>query len=173
MTAVFFCSANEDIAPEYNDAARQIVRAAAARGWKISSGGTTKGTMGVICEEALGCGAFTKGVVPRFMQDVVYPGLTETVWTDSMAERKAAMVADADLAVALPGGIGTLDELFEVYVLAKLGKYSGRVAVLNIGGFYDLLIAMLDHLVDTGMLLPKDRALLVEARSASDIIDLL
>lgn len=173
MTVLFFCSANEDIAPKYNAAARQVVRAAALRSHRIVSGGTTKGTMRIVCEEALAAGAYTKGVLPRFMKGLEYPGMSETVWTETMSGRKEAMREGADLAVALPGGIGTMDELFETLVLAKLGRYTGRIAVLNIDGFYDPLLSLLDHFVATGMLLPKDRELLIEVHTPEEFESLL
>ena len=173
MTALFFCSANEAIAPKYNDAARQAVRAAAVKGYRISSGGTIKGTMRVVSEEGLACGAYTKGVVPRFMENVVYPGLSETVWTDTMAERKEKMLSDADVIIALPGGIGTMDELFEALVLVKLERLKATVIALNVDGFYDPLAALMDHFVTTGMLLPKDRATLKLPRTIEELQNLL
>lgn len=173
MTALFFCSANESIAPKYNEAARQAVRAASARGYRISSGGTVKGTMRVVSEEALACGAYTIGILPRFMEPLVYPGLTETVWTDTMSERKETMIKGADVVVALPGGVGTMDELFETMVLIKLGKFAGRVAALNVDGFYDPLAALLDHFVATGMLLPEDRSILAMPRTVEELTALL
>ena len=159
MRALFFCSAVEDIAPEYNQAARQVVRAACARGYEIVSGGTTKGTMDVVCSEAAKCGAVVRGVLPRFMEPLVNPCLTETVWTDTMAARKEAMREGVDIVIALPGGIGTLDELFETITLAKLGKYDGRIIVVNWDGYYDFLHSLLDYLVQEEMLDAQSRSL--------------
>lgn len=161
MRVLFFCSSCQGIAPEYNEAARRIVRAAASRGYEIVSGGTVKGTMGVICDEGAACGARLRGVLPRFMEPLAHPDLTETVWTDTMSERKEAMREGVDVAIALPGGIGTMDELFETLVLSKLGRFHGRIAALNIGGFYGPLDALLEHFVKTGMLDPSDRARLL------------
>ena len=173
MTALFYCAASEDIAPEFNVAARQVVRAAALRGYTIVSGGTTKGTMRVVCEEALACGAPTKGVLPCFMRDIAYPGLTETVFAPTMSERKELMREGADIVIALPGGIGTMDELFETLVLAKLGRFGGRIAALNTGGFYDPLDELLAHFVAGGFLLQKDRELLHLPRTVGELIALL
>ena len=173
MTALFFCSANENIAPKYNQAARQAVRAAAVKGYRISSGGTVKGTMRVVCDEAVACGAYNIGVIPRFMENVVYPNLSETVWTDTMAERKEKMISGASVAIALPGGIGTMDELFETLVLAKLGRFGGSVIALNVDGFYDPLAALMDHFVATGMLTPLDRATLKMPRTIEELQELL
>jgi len=173
MRALFFCSAVEDIAPEYNEAARQIVRAACARGYEIVSGGTTKGTMDVVCREAARCGGVVRGVLPRFMEPLVNPCLTDVVWTDTMSSRKEAMREGVDIAIALPGGIGTLDELFETLVLSKLDLFPGRIAALNIGGFYDPLNSLLEHLVATNMLTAADKARLLLPSTVEELEALL
>lgn len=150
--AVFFCSASFDIDPKFNQAARDYVRAACLHGYTISSGGTTKGTMKVVVDTARECGAPTVGVIPRFMTEVVHPVLDELIWTDTMAERKERMRRDTDLVVALPGGIGTLDEFIETLTLAKLGLYDGKLVAVNAYGFYEKLKELLDHYVETGMM---------------------
>ena len=158
--AVFFCSASDRIHPKYNQAAREIVRAACLSGYTIVSGGSYRGTMGAVCDEALSCGAPCVGVIPRFMKGWEYEGLTQLLWTDTMAERKALMRAGAHVALALPGGIGTTDELIETLVLRKLGRYDGRIAAFNLDGFFEPLITLFDHFVRDGMLEPADRALI-------------
>lgn len=173
MRVLFYCSACADIAPEYNEAARRLVRAAVSRGYEIVSGGTVKGTMGVICDEASSLGASVRGVLPRFMEPLAHPGLTDIVWTETMAARKEAMREGADVVIALPGGIGTMDELFETLVLAKLGRFGGRIAALNIGGFYDPLDALLDHFVKTGMLEQHDRDRLHLPETVEELEELL
>ncbi len=135
--AVFFCSASSDIKEEYNQAAREIVRAACLSGYDIVSGGTVKGTMNVVCDEASRHGVEVVGAIPRFMKGLEHPALTKCIWTDRMSERKDAMREGTCLAVALPGGIGTLDELSETFCLAKMGIYKGRVIVFNVDGFYN------------------------------------
>lgn len=173
MRALFFCSAVKNIAPQYNEAARRIIRTACRKGYEIVSGGTVKGTMGVICDEAAACGASVRGVLPRFMEPLAHPALTDTVWTDTMSERKEAMREGVDIAVALPGGIGTMDELFETLVLSKLGRFDGRIAILNIEGFYDPLLALLDHFVATNMLEQGDKDRLLVARTVEELEALL
>ncbi len=158
--AVFYCSASYTIDPKYNQAARDIVRAACLHGYGIVSGGTVKGTMAVVCDEAMKHGVEVIGILPRFMDELVYPGMTKTVWTDTMSERKELMREGCSLAVALPGGIGTLDELIETLVLVKLGRLDCRIAAVNVDGFYDPLKALLEHCVATNMLEPADRALI-------------
>ena len=150
--AVVFCSASFDIDERYNDLARDVVRILFGCGYGMVSGGTVKGTMNVIAEEARRLGMEHKGVLPLFMKGLEYRGLTELVWTPTMSERKEMMRAGTCLAVALPGGIGTLDEVIETLTLAKLNRYPGKIVAFNFEGFYEPLKALLDHYVGTGML---------------------
>ncbi|MBR5385801.1 MAG: TIGR00730 family Rossman fold protein [Bacteroidales bacterium] len=170
MKAVIFCSACKDIDPKYNEAAREIVRGLSSLGIEIVSGGTVKGTMGVIADECRRLGVPHTGIIPRFMAPVSYPDLDSVIWTDTMSERKGLMREGADVAIALPGGIGTLDELIETLVLAKLDLFHGRVMALDIDGFYSPLIALLDHYVATGMLEEASRSLITFPPTVSDLI---
>ena len=169
--AVVFCSARYDIDPKYNEAAREVVRALHAYGWTIVSGGSFRGTMGVIADEMARLGGNHIGVLPRFMKGLEYPDLTELIWTDTMAERKERMRAGTSAVIALPGGIGTLDELIESHVLVKLGQYDGKLLVLNVDGFFDPFKALLDHYEATGMLDARDRALIVFADTAEALTE--
>jgi hypothetical protein len=159
---VIFCSASKVCPKVYNDNAAKVISGLCEKGYGIVSGGTCLGTMGVVSDTVVKYGGYHKGVLPRFMKDVAFPGLSEVVWTDTMSERKEEMRKDTVAAIALPGGIGTLDELIETHVLVKLQKYHGRVIVLNIEGFFNPFLQLLDHYVATGMLTPEDRRL-VEA----------
>ena len=150
--AVIYCSSSSDIDPAYNQAARQIVRAACLAGYDIVSGGSWRGTMGHVCDEALAHGVRVIGVLPRFMKGFEHPRLTECLWTDRMSERKDVMREGTSLAIALPGGIGTLDEAAETYCLAKLGRYPGKVAFFNMDGFYEPFKQQLDLYVERGMM---------------------
>ena len=158
--AVIYCSSSSDIDPTYNEAARQIVRAACLSGYDIVSGGSWRGTMGHVCDEALEHGVRVIGVLPRFMKGFEHPRLTECIWTERMSERKDAMREGTSLAIALPGGIGTLDEIAETYCLAKLGRYPGRVIAFNMNGFYDPFKRQLDLYVERGMMDEASRALM-------------
>ena len=171
--AVVFCSASGDIDPKYNEAAREVVRALHSYGWTLVSGGSWRGTMGVIADEMKRLGGKHIGVLPRFMAGLEYDGLTEIHWSDTMADRKERMRQGTDAAIALPGGIGTLDELIETHVLAKLGQYGGKVYALNVDGFFDPFKALLDHYVAAGMLEPRDRALLVFADTPAELAEYL
>ncbi len=157
---VIYCSSSYDIDQKYNQAAREVTRAACSLGYTIVSGGAIKGTMGAVADEVARCGGRHIGVLPRFMEQYKFPGLDQVVWTDTMAERKEKMREGTCAAIALPGGIGTLDEVIGTLTLAKLDKYDGKILALNIDGFYDPLKALLDHYVDTGMLDQRSRNLI-------------
>ena len=153
---VIFCSSNSDINPNYQRAARELVLAACGKGYTIVSGGSWRGTMGVVSKAVSECGGRHRGVLPRFMRGFEYEGLTEVVWTDTMASRKERMREGTSAAIALPGGIGTMDELFETQVLSKLGRYGGRIFALNLDGFFEPLRALLDHFVAEGVTARED-----------------
>ena len=171
--AVVFCSASGDIDPKYNEAAREVVRALHSYGWTLVSGGSFRGTMGVIADEMKRLGGKHIGVLPRFMAGLEYDGLTKLHWSDTMADRKERMRQGTEAAIALPGGIGTLDEIIETHVLAKLGRYGGKVFALNVDGFFNPFKALLDHYVATGMLEPRDRELLVFADTVEELAEYL
>ena len=156
--AVFFCSASSGIDPKYNQAAQNVVRAACLAGYTIVSGGSWRGTMGAVCDAARECGAPNEGVLPEFMPGLEYAHLTKLDWTPDMASRKALMRKDADFAIALPGGIGTMDEMFETATLKKVGKFHGRVIIYNAFGYYEPLKALIAHFVKEGTLPPEDAA---------------
>lgn len=171
--AVVYCSASFKIDPKYNQAAREYVRTACLLGYGIVSGGTIKSTMKIICDEALKYNVPVEGVIPRFMQQYVHPGLTKVTYTDTMAERKELMREGTSVAIALPGGIGTMDELMETATLAKLGRYSGKVVVCNVDGFYNPLKALLDHMVEHKMLEPGDRDLILFPETVEEFAEIL
>ena len=125
--------------------------------------------MGVLSEEIQACGGHHLGILPRYMQGLEYTGVSEVLWTDTMSQRKEKMREGTCAAIALPGGIGTMDELMETLTLAKLGRYPGQVFALNIDGFYDKLIDWLDYLVDTRMLDSDTRELIRFPRTVEEL----
>lgn len=168
-----FCSASFDIDPEYNEVARGFVRAASSHGYGIVTGGTVKGTMGVISEEMHKNGGYHLGVIPRFMEQYVYPDLSEVKWTDTMAERKTLLREDTCAVVALPGGIGTLDELIETFALIHLKQYHGKIMVLDHKGFYQPLKALLEHYRNCGMLSSETFDKMHFAQTTEELLGLL
>ena len=140
--------------PEHSEAARAVARAAAARGLGIVYGGGGGGMMGVLAEAAIEAGVHIVGVAPRFLSDreVLAAGLSELVMVDSMGERKDVMFERAAAFLTLPGGLGTYDELFEVMsgnYLDLIGKPCG---VLNVNGYFEPLVALLDEGVRGGFI---------------------
>lgn len=168
-----FCSASFEIDPKYNKVAREFVRAASLRGYGIVTGGTVKGTMGEVSDELHSIGGYHLGVIPRFMEQYVYPDLSEVRWTETMAERKTFLREGTCAVVALPGGVGTLDELIETVALVHLKQYFGKMAVLNHEGFYEPLKSLLDHYVATGMMPQATRDKIVFADSPQELLEML
>ena len=168
-----YCSASFNIDPEYNKVAREFVRAASLCGYGIVSGGTVKGTMGEIADEIASCGGYHLGVIPRFMEQYLHPRLSEVIWTDTMAERKTYLRKDTCAVVALPGGIGTLDEVIECFALLHLKQYDGRIFLLNHKGFYEPLRKLLRHYVDTGMLKEETMDMVNFADTPTQLLEML
>ena len=168
-----FCSASFEIDPKYNKVAREFVRAASLRGYGIVSGGTIKGTMGEISDELRDCGGYHLGVIPRFMEQYVYPDLTEVIWTDTMAQRKTLLREGTCAVVALPGGIGTLDEVIETFALVHLKQYFGKIFILDHEGFYEPLRLLLRHYVDTKMMTEETMSKIIFAQTPDEILDAL
>ena len=168
-----FCSASFEIDPRYNKVARDFVRAASLRGYGIVSGGTIKGTMGEISDELHACGGYHLGVIPRFMEQYVYPDLTEVIWTDTMAQRKTLLREGTCAVVALPGGIGTLDEVIETFALVHLKQYFGKIFILDHEGFYEPLRLLLRHYVDTKMMTEETMSKIIFAQTPDEILDAL
>jgi uncharacterized protein (TIGR00730 family) len=168
-----FCSASFEIDPKFNKVAREFVRAASLHGYGIVTGGTVKGTMGEVSDELHSCGGYHLGVIPRFMEQYVYPDLSEVIWTDTMSERKTLLRKDTCAVVALPGGVGTLDEVIEVLALVHLKQYFGKIFLLNHDGFYEPLRQLLQHYVDTKMMSEATMAKVVFASDPQEIIDKL
>jgi uncharacterized protein (TIGR00730 family) len=167
-----YCGASTGSDPVYAEAAVDLARALAARGLRVIYGGAHVGLMGLIADTALEAGAEVVGVIPKVLVEweVAHTGLTELHVVEDMHERKAKMAELADGFVALPGGIGTLEELIEVYTWSYLGIHDKPFAVLNTAGYYDGLTAFLDHAVAQGFLRPEVRARLLVAPDAEALL---
>lgn len=135
----------------------------AERGVEVVYGGGRIGTMGAVADGALKAGGSVIGVIPRHMieWEIAHDGLTELHVVDTMHERKALMADLSDAFVALPGGAGTLDELFEIWTWAQLDLHAKPIGLLNLDGYYDHLLAMIDHMVTEGFLKPAYREMVL------------
>ncbi len=172
MVAVF-CASSEGVRPEYRQAAELLGRELGARGMGLVYGGASVGLMGALADAAVEAGAPVVGVLPSVLKDreIAHHRLTELHFVGSMHERKALMAARADAFLALPGGYGTLDEFLEILTWAQLGIHAKPCILINMRGFYDGLLAFLDHAVAEGFLQPRNRALLQVVASVEDGLD--
>jgi uncharacterized protein (TIGR00730 family) len=169
--AVFCASANGNH-PAYKAAAEELGRALAIRDVGLIYGGAKVGLMLAVAEAALVANGKVIGVIPEVLVDldVAHHGLTELHVTNTMHTRKALIGERADAFIALPGGFGTFEELFEVLAWHTLKIHAKPVILLNINGFYDQLISFLDHCVAEGMLKPKNREVLLVAETVEEAI---
>jgi uncharacterized protein (TIGR00730 family) len=135
-------------------------------------GGASVGLMGVVADAALAAGGRAYGVIPRHLVDreLSHPGLTELHVTTSMHERKALMADLAEGFVALPGGFGTLEELAEITTWAQLGLHTKPIGVLDVRGFYTLLLRLADHMVEERFVRPDHRDLLISAAEPAQLL---
>jgi uncharacterized protein (TIGR00730 family) len=170
-----YAGSNPGTHPAYAEAARALATELAGRGIGLVYGGGKVGLMGVIADTALAAGGEAIGVMPQALIDreIGHAGLTELKVVGSMHERKALMAELADAFVALPGGIGTLEELIEVYTWSQLGIHDKACGVLNVRGYYDGLATFLDHAVSEGFLRPQHRAVLSVAEDPATLLDAL
>ena len=168
-----FCGSSLGRRAEYREAAEELGGLLARRGISLVYGGGNVGLMGVIADACLAAGGRVVGVMPRSMVDreIAHLGLTELHVVESMHERKALMADLSDAFIALPGGIGTFEEFFEVLTWSKLGFQRKACGLLNIGGYYDHLLAMADHAVAEGFLGIADRKLLLAGGSVEPLLD--
>jgi len=168
-----YCGSAAGHDPVYAGAARELGLAIAQRGMSLVYGGGHVGLMGIVADAVLAAGAKVTGVIPTALMDseVGHTQLTELRVVKDMHERKALMAELADGFVALPGGIGTLEELFEVMTWLQLGYHRKPVGLLNTQGFYDDLLRMLNKQRDTGFLKPAHHALLITEANTAALLD--
>jgi uncharacterized protein (TIGR00730 family) len=168
-----YCGANRGRNPAYAAAAQAMGRALARRGIELVTGGGRVGLMGVVADAALEAGGRVTGVIPQALmaKELAHQGLSELVVTDSMHERKARMAELSDGFVALPGGLGTYEELFEIWTWAQLGWHHKPCGLLNALGFYDRLVAFVDGACEAGFLKAEHRAMLVVESDPDPLLD--
>lgn len=168
-----FCAAAEGVRPEYEAAAEELGRTLAERGLGLVYGGGKAGLMGFVANGALAAGGHVVGVIPHVLVDleIAHDGLSELHVTSTMHTRKAMMAEKADAFFILPGGYGTLEEMFEVLAWQTLKIHSKPVVLLNIAGFYDTLLEFLDVCDREGML-RGNRGILLVAKTTDEALEL-
>jgi uncharacterized protein (TIGR00730 family) len=167
-----YCGSSFGSDPVYLEATHDLARTFATRGIRVVYGGASVGLMGALADATLEAGGEVVGVIPQQLMDreIAHRGLTELHVVQTMHQRKALMAELSDGFVALPGGIGTLEELIEVFTWEQLGIHAKPLGVINTSGYYDGLAAFLDHAVEQGFHQPEQRAKLVLAADASDLL---
>lgn len=168
-----YAGSNKGRLQEYQQAARDLGKELVARGWRLVYGGGQVGLMGIIADTVLAGGGEVIGVMPRalFPQEVVHKGVTTLYEVGSMHERKALMADLADGFVALPGGSGTYDELFEILTWAQIGIHQKPIGLLNVAGYFDPLLALLQHTMREGFVSPHHVALLLHKEKPAELLD--
>ncbi len=168
-----YCGSRPGLRPGYALAACTMGRAIAERGWQLIYGGGKVGLMGLLADAALASGGQVVGVIPESLmqREVGHPGLTELHVVPTMHRRKQMMAEDTDAFIALPGGIGTLEELFEVWTWAQLGYHDQPIGLLDVDGYYRSLLHFLDHSVEQGFLDAPCRAGLLVDTDAERLLD--
>ena len=175
MDICVFCSANDRIAPEYFEQARQLGRWIGTQGHTLVYGGVGMGLMQCVAEAVHGAGGLVVGVVPT----IVEKGGRESAFNDvrllcdNLSDRKQLMISRSQAIIALPGGVGTLDEIFTVLAGASIGYHHKRVILYNVGGFWDSLLALLSDLEQRGMIRPGFSSTLCVAATLDEVARLV
>jgi uncharacterized protein (TIGR00730 family) len=176
MTSIcVYCGSSPGKDPAFLHAAREVGTLIAKRGLTLVYGGGNVGLMGVLADTVLAAGGRVVGVIPDHLVrwEVGHNGLTERHVVASMHERKAKMISLADGFLALPGGVGTLEEIVEAFVWMQLGLHAKPCALLNINGYYDPLVKFLEQMVESRFLRPEQLTQLVVAREPTEALDRL
>jgi uncharacterized protein (TIGR00730 family) len=170
-----FCGSSPGARPAYAEAAAELARLLAAKGIGVVYGGGQVGLMGVLADSAMAEGGEVIGVIPQALVDreIGHPGVSDLRVVGSMHERKALMAELADAFIALPGGLGTLEELFEVYTWAQLGLHRKPCGLLDVEGYYSGISEFLAHAVRERFVSEEHRAMLIVEREAPTLLDRL
>jgi uncharacterized protein (TIGR00730 family) len=170
-----FCASSNGTAPIFLEAARALGETIAERGWQLVYGGAEVGLMGALADAALAHRGVVTGVIPHALvaREIAHPRLTKLIEVDSMHQRKAKMATLADAFLVLPGGLGTLDELCEILTWSLLGIHDKPIVLINVAGYWDAFLGMLDAAVAAGFLRSAHRALSLVAPDAHAACDVL
>ena len=168
-----YCGSSAGNRPEFAEAARQFGTLLAARGSRLVFGGGSVGLMGILADAVLEAGGQVTGVIPHGLRtrELAHEGVSEMIVVDSMHARKQRMVGLADAFIALPGGIGTMDELFETWTWLQLGIHAKAVGLLNVAGYYDALLLFLKQMSHRGFLRPEHLESLLVDTDAERLIE--
>ena len=172
MRVCVYAASSAKVAPEFHAAARALGESLAAGGCSIVYGGGSQGLMGSLADGALSRGGEVIGILPRFMADLEWghPGLTKLELVEDMRERKHRLLTGSDAVVALPGGCGTLEELFEAMTLKRLGLYFNPILLLNVRDFYAPLQGFMDSVIQERFMNPEHAAMWSMVDTVDDVL---
>jgi uncharacterized protein (TIGR00730 family) len=173
LSICVYCGSRHGSRPEYTAAAQDLGRAIGQRGWQLVYGGGKVGLMGEVADAVLAAGGRVVGVIPESLQklEVGHTGLQELHVVPTMHVRKQMMAERADAFIALPGGIGTLEELYEVWTWRQLGYHNNPIGLLDTAGYWQPLLQLMDHTVTEGFLSPAMRELVVVGTDPVALLD--
>lgn len=168
-----FCGSSPGNNNLYHELAAGLGRKIAGRGLELVYGGASVGLMGILADSVLAAGGRVTGVIPDFFseKEIAHPGLDELIYVPSMHERKLRIAELSDAFIAIPGGFGTLDELFEITTWGQLDLHRKPVGILNTGGYFDTLFAFLDHMLNEGFLRPAHHAMIIKETEAGALLE--
>lgn len=168
-----FCGANKGNQPWFEEAAAALGKSLAERGIRVLFGGGSVGLMGVLADAVLAHGGAITGVITDQLNslELGHPGVKDMIVVESMAERRTLLIRGTDGVITLPGGYGSMDEHFEALTLAQLHQYKKPVGLLNVKGYYDPLLAMLDNMVQFGFLKAQNKDLCLVAGTIPELLD--
>ncbi len=167
-----FCGSNYGLTGLYREQAELLGKTLAENDIQLVYGGAHVGLMSAVADGAIMSGGRVVGVIPRFLQakELAHTGLSELILVDTMHERKAIMNELCDAVITLPGGFGTMDELFEMLTWSQLDIHKKAIGILNVNGYYDTLILMIENMVTKGFLKPFDREQLIICSEIESLI---
>jgi uncharacterized protein (TIGR00730 family) len=170
-----YCGSSAAVAAAYREAAQALGHGLAEAGLELIYGGGRVGLMGLMADAALAAGGRVTGIIPSHLSEaeLAHPGLSELLVVPTMHDRKREMAERADAFAVLPGGIGTLDETFEILSWRQLRLHDKPIFIVDVGGYWQQLCALLEHIVDSGFARPETRALVQTVASVADLLTTL
>ena len=168
-----FCGANKGAHPWFEEAAYELGKTLAERGIRVLFGGGSVGLMGVLADAVLAHNGQITGIITHQLDglELGHPSVLDMIRVESMSERRVWLLRDTDGVITMPGGYGSMDEYFEALTLAQLHLYQKPIGLLNVRGYYDPLLAMMDNMVDNGFLRANNRNLCLDAPSVGELLD--
>ncbi|MFN0215579.1 MAG: TIGR00730 family Rossman fold protein [Saprospiraceae bacterium] len=167
-----YCGANKGTHPWFEDAAAELGKTLAKRNIRVVFGGGSVGLMGVLANAVLAESGPITGIITDQLNglELGHPGVKDMIVVKTMSERRDLLIRDTDGVITLPGGYGSMDELFEALTLAQLHQYQRPIGILSVRGYYDPLLHMLDKMVENGFLKPQNRRLCIASDTVSELL---